>query len=82
MEFSWGRDYKDDICLYVNDIKGIIDELGWVIRVGDRYEVTIGFELSPDRMPCEREGYPTLRHAMRALKTTVTVLLIGGHYGF
>jgi hypothetical protein len=44
------------------------------------YNVQIRTTLSAELMDCENVDYVTLRKAMRALKETVTVLLIGGHY--
>ena len=46
------------------------------------YNVQIRTHLSTDLMDCENVDYVSLRKAMRALKETVTVLLIGGHYEF
>jgi len=45
------------------------------------YTVHILVHLSPDLMDCEELEYVSLRKAMRALKETVTVLLIGRAYG-
>ena len=45
------------------------------------YRVHIAQALSEEKLDCEHAEYVTLRQAMRALKTTVTVLLIGREYG-
>ena len=45
------------------------------------YKVEVSALLRQRLMPCEKKEYVTLRKAMRALKETVTVLLIGRGYG-
>jgi hypothetical protein len=45
------------------------------------YRVHIAQALSGEKLDCEHAEYVTLRKAMRALKETVTVLLIGRSYG-
>lgn len=45
------------------------------------YNVRIRSILTTETLDCELVEYATLRKAMRALKTTVTVLLIGRGYG-
>lgn len=45
------------------------------------YKVEVSGHLSQGIMPCEKQEFVTLRKAMRALKETVTVLLIGRGYG-
>ena len=45
------------------------------------YRVNISMRLSEEKLDCERMEFVTLREAMRALKATVTVLLIGRAYG-
>ena len=45
------------------------------------YNVQISSHLSIETMDCEKQEYVTLRKAMRALKETVTVLIIGRSYG-
>ena len=62
---------------------------GWVEVLGKgydgtgitRYHVWISTNLTKASMPCEEEEYVSLRKAMRALRTTVIVLLIGRKYG-
>ena len=44
------------------------------------YRVHIAQTLTVDMMPCEKENFVTLRQAMRAMRETVTVLLIGRAY--
>jgi len=76
MELSWAKCASGDIDLY-NGPK----VTGWIEhRAGGRYSVHIKFYLSEDEMPCEETAYATLREAMRALKSTVTVLMIGRGY--
>jgi len=45
------------------------------------YEVNISKMLHEEPMDCELQRFVSLRKAMRALKETVTVLLIGRSYG-
>jgi hypothetical protein len=45
------------------------------------YTVHVLVNLSAEMMHCEEVEYVSLRKAMRALKETVTVLLIGRGYG-
>lgn len=45
------------------------------------YEVNVSVFLHEGHMHCEEVDYVSLRKAMRALKETVTVLLIGEAYG-
>jgi hypothetical protein len=45
------------------------------------YKVEVSALLRQRLMPCEKQEFVTLRKAMRALKETVTVLLIGRGYG-
>ena len=53
---------------------------GWVRYMDGHYEVRIHSAIAKDRMPCEEQNFVTLRPAMRALKETVTILLIGREY--
>jgi len=53
---------------------------GWVRYMDGHYEVRISSAIAKDLMPCEEQNFVTLREAMRALKATVTVLLIGREY--
>lgn len=54
---------------------------GWVRYMDGHYEVRISSAIAKDLMPCEEQNFVTLREAMRALKETVTVVLIGRGYG-
>lgn len=61
---------------------------GWVEVLDDYgleqprgYHVWIATKLTRASMPCEEEDYVSLRKAMRALRTTVIVLLIGRKHG-
>ena len=75
MELEWVRD-KPDIDLYYED-----DLVGWVRYHSDGpYTVTVSGCFGIATHPCEDQKYVTLREAMRALKATATVLLIGGHH--
>ena len=76
MELRWGRGGGRDVDLF-NDGR----LAGWVDRDDHPYEVHIVYSLAGDMLPCENAEYVTLRQAMRALKETVTVLLIGRGYG-
>jgi hypothetical protein len=48
---------------------------------GQHYEIWISPRFSEANMPCEETKYASLRDAMRALKETATVLVIGRGYG-
>jgi len=76
MELKWVQGGGDDVDL-LNDGR----LAGWVDGDDHPYEVHIAYSLSGDMMPCEETEFVTLRQAMRALKETVTVLLIGREYG-
>lgn len=76
MRLKWKQGGGDDVDLF-NDGRLV----GWIDGDDHPYEVNISYSLSGDMMPCEEVKYVTLRQAMRALKETVTVLLIGRGYG-
>ena len=84
MELKWEQRSEGPITLTVV-FKGKEETLGWVLRRKvvhiDWYEVGIAGHVQADVMPCEDARYVTLRKAMRALKETVTVLLIGRGHG-
>jgi hypothetical protein len=84
MEFRWERRSESTLIL-LGPLKGQEEILGWVIPKGwdggSWVEASIAGKLTRDVMPCEEQEYPTLRQAMRALKATVIVLLIGRAYG-
>jgi len=50
---------------------------GWVRCREGHYEAKVSSTIAPELMPCEETNYVTLREAMRALKGTVAVVLIG-----
>jgi len=54
---------------------------GWVRYREGHYEAKVASTIAPELMPCENAKYVTLREAMRALKGTVAVILIGRDYG-
>ena len=76
MRLEWRRGHGKDVDLF-NDGR----LAGWVNRDDHPYEVHIAHSLAKDMMPCENVRYVTLRQAMRALKETVVILLIGREYG-
>lgn len=76
MRLKWKQGGGDDVDLF-NDGRIV----GWVDGDNHPYEVHIIYSLAGDMLPCEKVKYVTLRQAMRALKETVTVLLIGRGYG-
>ena len=76
MRLKWVQGGGDDVDLF-NDGRLV----GWIDGDDRPYEVHIVHSLANDMMPCENAEYVTLRQAMRALKETVTVLLIGRDYG-
>ena len=76
MELRWGRGGGRDVDLF-NDGR----LAGWVDGDVHPYEVHISYSVSGDMMPCENAKYVTLRQAMRSLKETVVILLIGREYG-
>jgi hypothetical protein len=75
MELKWKNGGGGDIELF-----NCGRLVGWVDGDAQPYEVHIPFSLAGDMMPCENAKYVTLRQAMRALKETVVVLLIGRGY--
>ena len=75
MRLKWKRGGGRDVDLF-NDGR----LAGWVARDDHPYEVNLSYSLSGDMMPCENAKYVTLRQAMRALRETVVVLLIGRGY--
>mgnify|MGYP003653951786 CR=1 FL=1 len=76
MRLKWTNGGGGDVDLF-NDGR----LAGWVDGEVRPYEVHISYSLASDMMPCENAEYVTLREAMRALKETVVVLLIGREYG-
>ena len=76
MELKWRAGPGKDLDLWANG-----KFIAWVDGVARPYEVRITYTLAGDMMPCEEAKYVTLRQAMRALKETVTILLIGREYG-
>ena len=87
MELKWEKRDKHTIAL-TGVLKGKDRTLGWVMpkrrnfnsEAVDWCEVGIAGMLHKGVMPCEGTKFITVRQAMRALKETVTVLLIGrGH---
>lgn len=76
MRLKWTNGGGGDVDLF-NDGRLV----GWVDGDVHPYEVHIAHSLSNDMMPCENAEYVTLRQAMRALKATVVILLIGREYG-
>ena len=93
MELKWEKrdKYTSDkhAIALTGVLKGKDRTLGWVMPRGwgfssgaaDGYEIGIAGMLHKDAMPCEEVRYVTLRQAMRTLKETVTILLIGRGYG-
>ena len=75
MELEWKHSVGNDVDLF-NDGRLV----GWVDGDNLPYEVHIAYALAGDMMPCETAKYVTLRPAMRALRETVVVLLIGRGY--
>ena len=90
MDLKWEKRSHDTIAL-TGMFEDGITTLGWVMpKYANRYvghgqekwlEVGIAGSLNLGTMPCEEQRFVTLRPAMRALKETVTVLLIGRGYG-
>jgi hypothetical protein len=93
MELKWEKRSEGTIAL-VGMYKGKERTLGWVMpklipkpwmvhddETVEWHEVGIAGTLYGGVLPCEEVQYVTLRKAMRALKETVTVLLIGRSYG-
>ena len=76
MELKWRKNDAFNVDLF-NDGR----LAGWVDSEVHPYEVHIAYSLANDMMPCEEVKYVTLRQAMRALKETVVILLIGRGYG-
>ena len=76
MELEWKHSVGNDVDLF-NDGKFV----AWVDGDVRPYRVQITYTLAGDMMPCENAEYVTLRQAMRALRETVTILLIGESYG-
>jgi hypothetical protein len=91
MELKWKWDDSgQEIYLVtpgINRRHGYIEPVGETSYVNGEhtertvYNVHILIHLSADLMDCEEVEYVSLRKAMRALKETVTVLLIGRSYG-
>ena len=88
MKFKWTFNERKDLIELSPvgpDLK--LYSYGWIEPQTDYdgktsgYRVWISTNLARDPMPCEKQEYPTLRQAMRALKETVTILLIGRAYG-
>ena len=88
MELKWEKRDKHTLAL-TGVLKGKDRTLGWVLPKRwnfnsgaiDWCEVGIAGMLHKGVLPCEKEVYTSLRPAMRALKETVTILLIGRDYG-
>ena len=88
MELEWEKRDKYTVAL-TGVLKGKDRTLGWVMpkrwdftsEAVDWYEVGIAGVLHKGALPCEEVRYVTLRQAMRALRETVVVLLIGREYG-
>jgi hypothetical protein len=80
MELKWTRDKdNDDINLHYLDKDRLV---GWIRRFSDgQYNVSVSSALGLEVWSCEEQKFVTLRQAMRALKETVTVLLVGRSYG-
>ncbi|CAB4123514.1 hypothetical protein UFOVP48_17 [uncultured Caudovirales phage] len=85
MKLKWEKRGKGTIAL-IGVLKGQGRTFGWVMPKGWRFssegdtgwiEVGIAGLLHTGIMPCEEARYYSLRAAMRALKETVVVLLIG-----
>ena len=76
MELEWRRGHGKDLDLWANG-----KFIAWIDGVARPYEVHIVHSLAGDVMPCEGVKYVTLRQAMRTLKETVVILLIGRDYG-
>ena len=88
MKFKWRFNVRKDlISLEPADPNLDVYAYGWVEPQIDYdgntlgYHVWIATNLTQSVMPCEEQDYVSLRKAMRALKETVTVLLIGEAYG-
>ena len=75
MRLEWKQGGGDDVDLF--DDGRLV---GWIDGDNHPYEVHITYNLSNDMMPCEKTKFVTLRPAMRALRETVTILLIGRAY--
>ena len=75
MDLKWEKDAGHGVDLYENGRC-----VGWIDCSIYPYEVHIPVRVTSYTMPCEETKYVTLRKAMRALKETVTVLLIGRGY--
>ena len=76
MGLEWRRGGGRDLDLWANG-----KFIAWIDGVARPYEVHIIYTLAGDVMPCEGVKYVTLRQAMRSLKETVVILLIGREYG-
>jgi len=88
MNFKWRFNARKDlIALEPTDPDVKVYSYGWIGPQTDYdgktsgYRAWISTNLARDSMPCEEVEYVSLRKAMRALKETVTVLLIGRGYG-
>ena len=89
MNLKWEKRSMNTIAL-TGVLKGKDRTLGWIMPKRWRFsheedtgwiEVGIAGILHANTLPCEEVRYYSLRSAMRALKETVTVLLIGRSYG-
>ena len=72
MQLKWTRGDCGDI-----DLLNCGKLAGWVQGREGYYDVCVSVNLAVELMPCEDRTFVTLRPAMRALKETVVVLLIG-----
>ena len=75
MRLEWKQGGGEDVDLF--DDGRLV---GWIDGDNRPYAVHIAYNLSNAMMPCENAEYVTLRPAMRALRETVVVLLIGRGY--
>ena len=73
MKLKWAIGINEDVDLLNHTVL-----MGWVERCSNGYTT---FVASTTRLPCEEAEYATLREAMRALKGTISVILIGRGYG-
>ena len=81
MELKWSRSALDsdkrELRLYNHH-----RVVGWVrLKETGFYRCHLSAHLGREVLFCETQEYVTLREAMRALKSTVTVILIGEIYG-
>ena len=76
MKLKWAIGINEDVDLLNHTVL-----MGWVERQSNGYATFVAGTLERTRLPCEEAEYATLREAMRALKGTVSVILIGRAHG-